>query len=163
MAGFESMNCETNRNESEPLHCTCYRSRACPRNSAILLALLLSLLERVGTFFAVSKFAVMLEHLQILNRDTEIICYIGVSVISSLLYPLTGYLADVRYGRFRIITVGFVFCIICHFIQAVNFLLVDDNRIIILSVILFVVSYTALICGIAGIQGNILPFHVIKC
>ena len=121
-----------------------------------MLTLLLSSLERVGTFFAVSKFAVLLEHTRLLTRDTEIICYICISIVSSVLYPVSGYLADVRYGRFRIITAGFVLCAACHFIQATNFLLVDNSRT--LSIIMFVVSYTALLIGIAAIQGNILPF-----
>ena len=161
--------CETNEISSEiagsarnrscfRFGCRRWQWRSCPRKRAVLFTLLLSSLERVGTFFAVSNFGILLEHLRILNKDTEIICYIFISMISSMLYPLSGYLADVKYGRFRIITAGFVLCSACHFTQAgLNILLVDPHDKA-LSITLLVISYIALIIGLTAIQGNILPF-----
>ena len=47
-------------------------------------------------------------------------------------------------------------CAFCHFVQAVNFLVVDNNRAV--AITMLVVSYIALLIGFGAIQGNILSF-----
>ena len=135
--------------------CKCkWQPRSCPRNKAILLTLLMSSLERVGTYISVSNVPTLLTHLSPVY--TGMIVVLFFDVLSAMFYPLFGYLADVKYGRFRIITTGFVACAICYFIQSCSFVLNDSQ--VFLPVILFGVSYTALCMGSAAIQANILPF-----
>jgi len=128
--------------------------RSCPRNGAVLLALLISSLERIGTYISVSNVPTLLKHLSPVY--SVLIVQVFSDVLSAMFYPLFGYLADVKYGRFRIIITGFVTCAICYFIQSCSFLF--NISVESLPVTLFSISYIALCMGSAAIQANILPF-----
>jgi len=129
--------------------------RSCPRNRGVLLVLLISSLERVGTYISVSNVPTLLRHVPPVYSGLIVQAFFDV--LSAMFYPLFGYLADVKYGRFRIIITGFVTCAICYFIQSCSFLLSTSQELY-LPVTLFGISYTALCMGSAAIQANILPF-----
>ena len=151
--------------------CGCDVTRTCPRNKAVLLVLFISSLERFSNAIAVSgNIPPFLKYLGI-NKKAEqtqvasIIWLVYLNVFSACLCPVFGYLADVRFGRYRMIIFGLLLYAISHMVGAVSFLIAESDRDLdgsgavtkVVKIALFF-SFVALCLGSSTIQANILPF-----
>jgi len=140
--------------------------RPCPRNKAVLLVLFISSLERFSNAIAVSgSIPSFLKYIGISHDKTDIasiIWLVYLNVFSACLCPVFGYLADVRFGRHRMIIFGLLLYVISLVVGAVCFLVADPNEskaFLRLSVETFMLlSYVILCLGSSAIQANILPF-----
>jgi len=146
-----------------PTGCGC-SSRPCPRNKAVLLVLFISSLERFSNAIAVSgNIPPFLDYLGV-NKKSEqthiasIIWLVYLNVFSSCLCPVFGYLADARYGRYRMVVFGLILYVISLVVGAVSFLVAEPDGHNGLTEVALVFSYVILCFASSAIQANILPF-----
>ena len=151
--------------------CCKYHARPCPVNRAILALLLISSLERYA-FYNVTDDTFRVAQSYITNKSessydnsdeqrirSTVIAQIVINSIPFLLYPLAGYLADVKFGRLNVITVGIGMCTAAYIILALIFALgyadVWSGWTIAIPLI---VSFLVLCAGSAAVQVNMVPF-----
>jgi len=144
--------------------CGC-NSRPCPRNKAVLLVLFISSLERFSNAIAVSgNIPPFLDYLGINKKSKQtqiasIIWLVYLNVFSSCLCPVFGYLADARYGRYRMVIFGLLLYMISLVVGAVSFLVAaEPNGHNGLTEVALFFSYIVLCFASSAIQANILPF-----
>ena len=151
--------------------CCQYHARPCPVNRAILTLLLISSLERYAFFnitddtFRVAQSYITKKPERNYNNDdyehrrNTLIAQTVINSIPFLLYPLAGYLADVKFGRLNVITVGIGMCTAAYVILALIFALgyahVWSGWTIAIPLI---VSFLVLCAGSAAVQVNMIPF-----
>ena len=147
-----------------------YHARPCPANRAVLVLLFISSLERYA-FYNVTDDTFNVAHSYITNTAennsgnyehrirSTVIAETVINSIPFLLYPFAGYLADVKFGRLSVITVGVGMCTGAYVILALVFALgyarVWSGWTIAIPLI---PSFLVLCAGSAAVQVNIVPF-----
>ena len=152
--------------------CCKYHARPCPANRAVLLLLLISSLERYAffnvtddTFSVAQSYITKTAENSNSSSDYEhrirstVLAETVINAIPFLLYPFAGYLADVKYGRLNVITVGLGMCTAAYVILALVFALgyarVWSGWTIAIPLI---PSFLVLCAGSAAVQVNVVPF-----
>ena len=147
-------------------NCFKYHTRHCPINRAILALLLISLLERYA-FFNITDHTFMVAESYITGgkknmidqRSSKVIAQTVINSIPFLLYPFAGYLADVKFGRLNVITVGISMCAAAYGMLALTFTLGYASVWLGWSIsIPLVVAFLVLCAGSAAVQVNMIPF-----
>ena len=151
--------------------CCKYHTRPCPTNKAILTLLLISLLERYA-FYNVTDDIFIVAESYITNKDegtifnsrkhqmrSTVLAQTVINSIPFLLYPFAGYIADVKFGRLNVISVGIAMCALAYGVLALIFALgyagVWSGWTIAIP---FVASFLVLCAGSAAVQVNMVPF-----
>jgi len=152
-----------------PGRCDRCGSRPCPRNKAVLLVLFISSLERFSNAIAVSGNIPPFLNYMGINKKSEqtqiasIIWLVYLNVFSSCLCPIFGYLADARYGRYKMVVFGLLLYVVSLAVGAVSFLVAErdghsSKTFTGLTEVGLFFSYVVLCFGSSAIQANVLPF-----
>ena len=153
------------------IKCCKYHSRPCPTNRAILTLLLISLLERYAFYNVTDDIFIVAEsYITSKAEDTiftsrehrvrsTVIAETVINSIPFLLYPFAGYIADVKFGRLNVITVGIGMCASAYGVLALIFALGYAGVWSGWSIAIpFVASFLVLCAGSAAVQVNMVPF-----
>ena len=134
-----------------------------PRGKAVFLVLVISTIETFAFYGAVDGIIRL-----VLNENfsTTSLAYFLTIVrqysAGMLCYPLTGFLADVYFGRYKVINISLWLFWIAFGALALAFSLRDlpHEPKILTRYLLPIVAFTLISIGSAGIQANVLPFGV---
>ena len=133
-----------------------------PKGKAVFLVLVISTIETFAFYGAVDG---IIRLVLGKNPPTTSLAYslsiILQSTAGRLCYPLTGFLADVYFGRYKVIHISLWLFWIAFSSLALAFSLSDLPHVHVLTHKLLPIAAFALISvGSAGIEANILPFGV---
>ena len=134
-----------------------------PRGKAVFLVLVISTIETFAFFGAVDG---IIRLVLGGNPSTTSLAY-SLSIVlqysaGRLCYPLTGFLADVYFGRYKVINISLWLFWIAFSFLAVSLSLTDipHEPKQLTHYVLPIVAFTLITFGSAGIEANILPFGV---
>ena len=151
--------------------CSCIRKHLClPSKAAILIILWTAAVGAVYNFVLLMAIVFIIA---IVPPDVNITLneYVPYAILAiiSMLYPLSGFIADVYYGRLRVAVISLCFILgILLFICfteiigfATNSLVYRDNSVWLVNhheviLILAIVSLVAFIVSLAGYQANVI-------
>ena len=130
--------------------------RPCPRNKAVLLTLIISSLQR---FYVIGVISVLspVSQPQISYDGVAVTVVILLNVFSGLLCPVFGYLADTRYGRYKMILFGLLLCGLSLATGAVTVVFATELGNAFYTIIVYT-NYGVVCLGSSAIQANMLPF-----
>ena len=134
-----------------------------PRGKAVFLVLVISTIETFAFYGAVDG---IIRLVLGGNPSTTSLAY-SLSIVlqysaGRLCYPLTGFLADIYFGRYKVINISLCFFWIAFGFLALAFSLNDLPHVpqVVTRYLLPIAAFSLISFGSAGIEANILPFGV---
>ena len=130
--------------------------------TAILIILLCMFLTgMVAGLLSYLSTPVILENLKLSSKSKpQLVTYASysITVLYLLFYPLFGFLADVRLGRYRAIVISVCLMILAMLLTAIEipiFKSVGPSRVV---MVMTIISYVVGVVGMAGFEANIVQF-----